>query len=176
MAEYVGTLLGITSKPGSEWSRIEISVEGLQYPVKADTKKPEILAAANEVGTKVATWMVNEVESDKINPKSGRPYINRYLEGVKEGGEIAQNATAVGAAPHTASGSESSEVDWDAKERRDYRSRAWGQTLGAFNHLISKEDLENPAPIFEKLHSFQRLVYLDIVRDLHQEDDSDLPF
>jgi hypothetical protein len=174
--QYVGTLIGVMSKPGSDWHTIEISVPNLRYPVKADTKKAEIIEKVNAVGTEVATWTVNEVESDKTNPKSGKPYINRYLEDVAAGGEIAPTADARQPATSTASGSEKSEVDWDAKERRDYRSRAWGQTLGAFQHLISKEDRENPAALFESLHSFQRLVYLDIVRDLHQEDDDDLPF
>lgn len=85
--QIVGTLLGVMEKP-SGWTQVQINVEGLQYPVKADTKKQEIIDAAKAVGTEVATWTIKVTESENINPHSGNPYKNRYLEAVELGEHV----------------------------------------------------------------------------------------
>jgi len=172
----VGTCQSTEQKPGSEWVRFLIEVNGNKYPVRADTRDPDVIAKARAVGAQVATWELNVVESDKINPRSNKPYINRYLEGVELGGTPGQGASQ-------GSGTTMTNADWDAKERRDFRSRAWAQTLATFDHTIKETD--DPILIFEKLKPFQRKLYEDVVRDLDEPEetssglspaDDDIPF
>lgn len=87
--QIVGTLIGVMEKP-SGWTQVQIGVPGKQYPVKADTKKQEIIDAARAVGSEVATWTIKTTESENINPNTGNPYKNRYLEAV----ELGANAQA----------------------------------------------------------------------------------
>ena len=181
----VGTCTAVEQKPGSEWMRFMVEVQGNQYPQRLDTRDEDVIAAAKAVGAQVATWTFNEVESDKINPRSNKPYINRYLEAVELGG-----VPGTGAASSSGSGEGGGSKQYtpeeierfDERERRDYRSRAWGQTLGAFEHTIKADD--DPILIFEKLKPFQRKVYEDIARDLAKTEpepaltqaDDDIPF
>jgi hypothetical protein len=173
----VGTCQSTEQKPGSEWVRFLIEVEGNNYPLRVDTRDPDVIAKGKAVGADVATWTINEKESDKINPRNNRPYINRYLEDVVAGGTPGTGATGSGA-----SGTMTN-ADWDAKERRDFRSRAWAQTLATFEHTIKDDD--DPILIFEKLKPFQRKLYGDVTRELSEGEsegsglsaaDDDIPF
>lgn len=169
--ELVGTLEGITEKP-SGWYQVQIAVPGKQYPVKADTKKTEIIEAVRAVGEAVATWTITETESEKTNPNSGKPYINRYLEGVELGGAAASTA---GGTQEQSRYSEDDIARFEAKERRDYRSRAWAQTLGAFQHTIQTE--ENAEEVFARLQPFQRKVYEDVCGLFaYPPNEDDIPF
>jgi hypothetical protein len=170
MKAIVGTCSAVEQKPDSEWMRFMVDVEGDKYPHRLDTRDQDVITAAKGVGAQVATWTFNEVESDKINPRSGKLYINRYLEGVELGG-----APGSGAASSSSGGGTSgtmTNADWDAKERRDFRSRAWAQTLATFDHTIKPED--DPILVFEKLKPFQRKLYEDVTREL-SEGESDTP-
>lgn len=171
--QIVGTLNGIMEKP-SGWFQVEIEVPGKQYPVKADTKKSEIIEAVRAVGTEMATWTITESESENVNPNSGKPYINRYLEGVEVGGSPTEADTA-GGSPERGRYSEEEVARFEAKERRDYRSRAWAQTLGAFTHTIK---VDEPAEdVFARLQPFQRKVYEDVCGMFaYPPDESDIPF
>lgn len=170
--QIVGTLLGIMEKP-SGWTQIQISVPGKQYPIKTDTKKPEIIEAARAVGEAVATWTITAVESENINPNTNKPYINRYLEAVEAGGTVAPSTA--GGSPDQARYSEDDIARFEAKERRDYRSRAWAQTLGAFSHTIRTD--EEVGEAFTRLQPFQRKVYEDICGTFaYPADESDIPF
>jgi len=91
----VGTCQGITEKP-SGWFEVEIMVPGKQYPLRLATKKQELVELARAAHTDAMTWSYNEVESDKINEHTGKPYVNRYLEGV----EFAAAAPAAPEAHH----------------------------------------------------------------------------
>lgn len=86
MQTITGLCVGLTEKAGG-WHEFQIDI-GKQYPVKLATKQQEIveLGRAAMNGSTLATWTYNEVESDKINPHSNKPYVNRYLEGVEVGG------------------------------------------------------------------------------------------
>lgn len=169
--QVVGTLAAVVEKP-SGWYEFQIAVPGKNYPVKLSTKREEIVAVARSVGSEIATWTYNESNGNPNPHKPGEFYKNRYLEEV-EPGATAEAQTASDASFSTAGGKDG--VDWDAKERRDYRSRAWAQTLGAFNHTIKVE--EDPKAVFERLRPFQRLVYEDVCQSFsYPLDESDIPF
>lgn len=175
----VGTCQSTEQKPGSEWVRFLIEVQGNKYPVRADTRDPDIIAAGRGVGAEVATWTLNVVESDKVNPRNNKPYINRYLEAVELGGTPGQGAAAAGGGQYT-----QADIDrFDEKDRRDFRSRAWAQTISAFHHTVKTD--EDPILVFNRLKPFQKLLYEDIVQglaeepkapELSQNDDSEIPF
>lgn len=165
MSETItGTCEAVTEK--GDWTTFEINV-GSQYPVRLSTKVPELVELGRAARGQVMDWTFNAVEG-KINEKSGKPYINRYFEGVAPPSENGQSASVSPSAP-------TKDVDWDAKERRDYRSRAWAQTLGAFTHTIKTD--EEPAAVFARLQPFQRKVYEDVCQSFaYPHDESDLPF
>jgi hypothetical protein len=174
----VGTCQAVEQKPGSEWVRFLVEVPGNNYPLRVDTRDPDVIAAGKAVGAGVATWTINEVVSDKINPRNQKPYTNRYLEAVEAGGTLAAASSGGGGT----SGSMTN-ADWDAKERRDFRSRAWAQTLATFEHTIKPED--DPILVFERLKPFQRKLYEDVTRELSEGEsessglspaDDDIPF
>lgn len=70
-----------------EWSTFHIDV-GTQYPVKLSTKQSAVieLARAAAKAKQLAVWTYAEQESEKVNPNSGKPYVNRYLNKVEVGG------------------------------------------------------------------------------------------
>ena len=77
----IGTCAGITEKP-SGWFEFEIMAPGKQYPVRLATKKQELVELARAAHSDTMTWTYNETESDKVNEHTGKPFLNRYLEGV----------------------------------------------------------------------------------------------
>ena len=92
---YVGTCTTLEEKKGG-WFRIHIAVPGKQYPVKPETKLEHLIAKAREIRDAglVATWTVEEYDSENINPKSGQPYTERRLNGVEEGAPAGTNQAA----------------------------------------------------------------------------------
>ena len=83
---YVGTCTTLEEKK-SGWYRIHIAVPGKQYPIKADTKLEHLIAKAREMRDAglVATWTIEEYDSENINPNSRKPYTERRLNAVVEG-------------------------------------------------------------------------------------------
>lgn len=89
----------------------------------------------------------------EFTEKQNGDFTNRYLESIKP-------------APAPAKGTpeyEEPEVDWDAKERRQYRSRAWAQAISAMQHTGSSN--ETPKRVFERVKPLAHAIYLDIVGD-----------
>lgn len=167
MLTVVGTNGGIEEKP-TGWFVVSVLVPGKQYPVKLETKRTALIDAVRSTQGGVSTFTYTEKESDRINERTQRPYTNRYLEAVELGGQtqLPTGNTGSGGAAAPAGGN-SEPVDWDAKERRDYRSRAWAQTISAFAHTIRAD--EPPDAVFGRLWGFQKMVYQDIVRDLAED-------
>lgn len=92
----VGQCVAVEQKPGSDWVKFEIN-HGGKWTTKLDTKVSEIIEQAKAVGSDVATWTFKEQESDKINERSGKPFVNRYLSKVEAGDHSANGgATASG--------------------------------------------------------------------------------
>jgi hypothetical protein len=80
--EIVGACSGIKEKP-SGWVDVEVEVPGKQYPMRLSTKDETLVLATRSLAGAVGKFTYVERESDKINPNSGKPYVNRYLEGVE---------------------------------------------------------------------------------------------
>ena len=157
------------------WTAFAIDV-GSQYPVRLSTKLDPLIElgrAASKDGGQF-DWTYKESQGGENPHKPGTFYTNRYLERVEAAGSVAAPEAAPQAAAPQARAAGKEDVDWDAKERRDYRSRAWAQTLGAFTHTIKVD--EDPLAVFTRLHVFQKAVYRDVVRGLYQPDDDDVPF
>lgn len=97
---YVGTCGQLVEKKGG-WFQIQISVPGKQYPIKADTKLEHLINKAREVRDSgaVATWTIEEWDSENINPNTGNPYRERRLSGVEEGAPAGGTAGGAQAQP-----------------------------------------------------------------------------
>lgn len=93
MTEVVGICSGITEKP-SGWIDLEIAVPDKQYPVRLSTKEEGLITAVRALAGSAGRFSYTERESDKINEKSGKPFVNRYLEHVEpadsNGGVVAE--------------------------------------------------------------------------------------
>lgn len=84
-----GVCVEIAQKPGSEWVEFHVDSGG-KWPVRLSTKLSPLIELGRAVGQELATWTYSEVESSTINEKSGKPFINRYLEKVEVGGAAAK--------------------------------------------------------------------------------------
>lgn len=165
----VGTLKSWPFPNQHGWMRFEVDV-GKQWPVKLDTKIEAIIEQVRKLGTAEGAWHFNESDGNPNPNQPGTFYKNRLLSKVEPAGEATVSATAVSAVP----AQNDEKVDWDAKERRDYRSRAWAQTISAFVHTIRTE--ESVDEVFQRLQPFQRKVYQDITGNFaYPQDNSDLP-
>lgn len=94
--------------------------------------------------------------TEKQTEKNGTTYTNRYLE-------------AIAAAPPPAKGTpeyQPEDVDWDSKERRDFRSRAWAQAITAMQHTGSSD--ETPKRVFERIKPLAHAIYADVCGDFAQ--------
>lgn len=156
-----------------EWTTFHIDV-GSQYPVKVSTKLQPVIElgrAASKAGGRMV-WTYSESDGTENPHKPGTRYKNRYLTSVEP--DTGLNSTPT---PQNATSVEKADVDWDAKERRDYRSRAWAQTLGAFTHTIKVD--ESVEDVFARLQPFQRKVFVDVCESFAYpltEHDENLPF
>jgi len=74
----------------NDWIAVHIAIPGRQYPTKLSTKRPELIQVAQQMFGQFVDALFNEEESTSINPHSGRPYINRYLEQLGPAGAIPQ--------------------------------------------------------------------------------------
>jgi hypothetical protein len=98
---YVGTVASMEEKKGG-WYRIHVAIPGKQWPVKPETKLENLIAKAREIRDSgvVATWTIEEWDSDNINPNTSKPYTERRLAAVEEG--VSASAPSEAAAPHQA--------------------------------------------------------------------------
>ena len=164
--EYVaGVIEGITQKKPDTW-QVSVKPDGSQYSKNLWTKDAELVGRLTPLIGQHRSFVCGA--SDWVNAQ-GNPVRSLWINQIQEGD----------AGPPSSSqpaSSQSGDVDWDAKERRDFRSRAWGQTVAAMTHTIKVD--EPPGDIFRRLHTLQRMIYRDIVRDLDENahEDDDVPF
>lgn len=84
-----GTLSGVEPRTGG-WMRFSVLEPGKQYPVKVDTKKPEIISQAMALIGQQVSVQINCSDSGNPNPNSpGNNFINRYLNQIGPAGSIA---------------------------------------------------------------------------------------
>lgn len=146
----------------SGWYDVHVKVPGKNYPVRLSTKSSTMLDGVRATQGKTSTWTYVEREAQKINPNTGNPYINRFLEGVEPG--VAAGAATAGGSAGGGDSERMTKAEWDAKDMRDFRSRAWAQTISAFAHTVTRED--EVLDVFKRLKPFQRKIYEDIVQEL----------
>ena len=84
--QVTGLLGGMEARNGG-FMRFAIQEQGQQYPVRVDTKNAETIKAAQALLGQVVTAQVREQQSTSINPNSGKPYINRYLNAIVPAGQ-----------------------------------------------------------------------------------------
>jgi hypothetical protein len=110
MSETERTVIGACQKleeGKNGWYTVLIDVAGKQYPVKAQTKITHLLDEARRIRDAglIATWTIkdqpqfNEDGTEKINPNSGKQYVNHYLNSVEEGVQQATQTTPAGTQP-----------------------------------------------------------------------------
>lgn len=179
-----GVVQGITEKPNG-WTDVHVLFVGRQNPTKLGISPDDsqLVAEVRAVGQNQATFSFTERDGD-MNPRSGKPYINRYLNGVSTGAPQTQPDALGGAAPSTAGGSyqepqprytEEEVARFEDKERRDYKSRSWAHTMSAFSHTIRTD--EEPQAVYDRLKPFQRKIYEDICGMFaYPAVDDDIPF
>lgn len=141
----------------SGWYDVHVKIVGKQYPLRLSTKSSNMLDKVRDTKGAVSTFIYVERESTKENPNTGKPYVNRFLEDVQVGATAEAQAASGNSDRMT-------KEEWNAKDRRDYRSRSWAQTISAFAHTVTVE--EKPLDVFARLKPFQRKLYEDIVGDL----------
>jgi hypothetical protein len=179
--EYIaGTITGIVQKGADKW-QVVVQPDGSQYTKNLWSKDAELVAALSEkIGAHgafvcgVSHWTNNE----------GKPVRSLWIDSASEeklddlhiDASVTQSAAKADAPrPSTNSGEGMTPEKWDAKERRDYRSRAWAQTIAAFTHTIKTD--EKPEDVFSRLQPFQRKVFEDICGMFaYPADSNDVPF
>lgn len=152
-----GVCTEVAQKPGSDWVEFHVDGGG-KYPVRLSTKLLPLIELAKAVGGNLATWTYKEVESDKINEKSGKPYVNRYLEGVEIGGQnpASSVATPVAAARVYAP---------DLKDRMIVRQtalKAAAEIVGPRAAASVHPDFDAALEVMRAAQRFESWVYRDI--------------
>lgn len=152
----VGQCSGITEKP-SGWTEFEIQVPGRQYPTKLATKLEKLIEDARATHGAVATWRFKEQETDRINEKSGKHFVNRYLEEVTLG----EAPTAGGSGPEA-----HHEAMHFADKDRAISRMACLKAAAAAHHGgagLSEEELKDlPLAITKAAQRFEAWLYRDI--------------
>lgn len=174
--EYGGTVAALVEKKAG-WFSVEIAVPGKQYPVKADTKLENLLKQAREIrdAGSVATFTVRESESENINEKTGKPYIERRLQKV-EVGVVPQNAPNANVSP-SHGGEGMTKEEWNRKDSAIHKMACIKTAAAALTHTVPA------SPTNEDLDKFYRdVMYLtnNWLRSVKAERDDpageDIPF
>lgn len=181
----VGVLAGITEKP-TGWSTISVSRIGSDYPLKLDTKIPELIELARAAGQETMEWRYTEEDSGTPNPhRPGSNYVNRRFVGVSPVGSTPESATDSVATPAAAakgSGGESlSKDEWAAKDRAADLRACIAIAGGALQHTIpsspTDEDLnEYVRRVLLVARQYHRIVQFERTGDELSEHDQNLPF
>ena len=150
-----GVIEGVTQKKPDTW-QVEVKPEGSQYTKKLWTKDSELVAALTAKLGQAGAFVCG---ASYWKNQAGAEVRSLWINSLSDGTETSTERVATPTAKAESNEGMTPEK-WDAKERRDYRSRAWAQTLGAFTHTIKTD--EDPAEVFLRLQPFQRKVYEDV--------------
>jgi hypothetical protein len=145
-----------------EWRQFEVDVPGKQWPLRLATKRPELIAAMMELRDKDATFNFTEKESEKLNEKTGKPYVNRYLNNASSGHVGQQTAPSGGIVGERGKEdlSAAAVARIEEQQRRSLMSYSWGHAI----QLVAsgKLDTPNEQGTFARVQELQRLIYRDI--------------
>lgn len=160
------------SENANGWTEFEIDA-GTDYPYRLSTKRSELIElgrAAKNQGA-LAVWTYNESPATnkdgtpRINEKSGKQFINYYLEGVEVGG--VQNPAGSVATPAAAQGVRT--YTPDLKDRMIVRQtalKAAAETYGGGGFGgVKNEDgewIDRPLAVIQAAQRFETWVYRDI--------------
>lgn len=180
---YVGTCKGLIEKKGG-WYAVEIAAVGKSYTIKADTKLENLLTqarASRDNGT-VCTWTVEEWDSDNINPNNDKPYTERRLagveEGVHEGAQNQQNATASPSGGQKGSGASSgdgmSKEEWRAKDRAADKRALTAQAVSALTHTMPSDPTDDDLNKFMVRVAHLTVAWMNDIEAVRNGDD--VPF
>jgi hypothetical protein len=115
----VGLLTGMEPRQGG-WFRFAVNEPGKQYPIRVDTKKPEIIEQAKSLMGQSVKITFGEVQSENINPNNNQPYTNRYLNQIALAGQgdVSTTTTAQPAGGSTPPAQQGSVVEMDGMKMR----------------------------------------------------------
>lgn len=142
------TIIGTCSEVSErgDWTTFHVDI-GKQYPVKLSTKKAELVelgrAAARDAGE--FAWTYNEVESEKINEHTGKPFVNRYLESVAK---HAPDANATQSAPSTSGNDAMTKEEWARKDSAIHKMACIKVAAAVLTHTLPAD------PTLEDLNKF----------------------
>lgn len=166
----VGIITGIIQKKADTW-QVAVKPEGSEYTKNLWTKDADLIESLSARIGQQGGFICG---SSTWTNQSGQEVKSLWINAVASAAAM-PTLTAGNAPAQQGQFVEAQAVDWDAKERRDFRSRAWAQTISAFQHTIKTD--ETPNAVFIRLQEFQRLVYQDVCGMFaYPEDGSDLPF
>lgn len=171
-----GIIEGVTQKKSDTW-QVGVKPDGSQYTKNLWTKDAELVKSLTEKFGQQGAFVC---KASYWKNSEGAQVRSLWIASVGEEGDTAgvqnaQNATVAGA---QADGM--TPEKWDAKERRDLRSRAWAQTISLAVHTIRPEELKDENAIketFVRLQIMQRKIYEDVAQSFaYPADQEDIPF
>lgn len=170
----VGTLDAVTEK--GDWTTFEINV-GTQYPIRLSTKMPELIELGRAAKGQEMEWTFNAVEGN-VNPKSGKPYINRYFEGVapvgtNPNGSVATPDTAAPALVKT-SNDVMTKDEWARKDRAADLRACIAIAAGALQHTVKSEPTNDDLSEFAQRTLFVARQFHNVVT--FERAGEDVPF
>jgi hypothetical protein len=99
----------------------------------------------------------------EYSEKQKGEYLNRYLDGIQPAPDGAETTSPPPTTSNGDSVAPTAGVDWDAKERRDFRSRAMAQAISAMTHTIPSA--ATPKDAYEKVTPLADAIYRWVVGD-----------
>lgn len=181
MSDDTKTVQGVVKswqdKP-SGWTDFQILFVGRSNPTKVSTDDADLVAQVKALSEGEATNFTFAESEGRINERTGKPYINRYLREVG-GNAPAADAGSTGSQPAGPSAGPREytpeEIQrFDEKERREFRSRAWAHTMSAQSHMIKVDDAAQD--IYNRLKPLQVKIYEDIMQSAAYAVDDDIGY
>lgn len=172
-----GVCAEIAQRPGSDWVEFHVDAGG-KYPVRLSTKLQPLIELGRAVGQEIATWTYTEVESDKINEKSGKPYVNRYLEKVEVGASENSQPQATSPRTVTQGGNEGmSKEEWARKDSAIHKMACIKTAVEALKHTLpSDPSRDDIATFLERVALLSTGWHRSVIAERDDPTGSDIPF
>ena len=177
MSEKIATGISqaVTEKSAG-WVEFEIDV-GSQYPVRLATKQSETieLGRAAHRGGERMDWHYVEKESDKINEKSGKPFVNRYLNSVSL--PDPSNATSSVATPEAAPKDAMTKEEWARKDSAIHKMACIKTAADALKHTVPSDPTpEDLATFLARVSTLTLAWHRSVLAERDDPTGEDVPF